>query len=230
MGFLCAEEWTPIAELEIGTSGWAVTDVQVVVHAVFVTITAVCDACSSPSADRNTEVPGVLTAGALVVLGTFGVVGIMLLTVSSAIKEVGRALMVPKDLIEVGAAEQLVSVTVVLSVMVTIDTEVEMFEGSPRLIVMEPVEDGKTATEIPVTGAVNVARPGVTLKWPAIMLRRVRSPRWAGRLWASPWLAARTELCLSVREFVIKYSYGLNLQSKLRGSQKKMDHIHVDVR
>ena len=34
--------------------------------------------------------------------------------------------------------------------------------------------------------------------------------------------------CLSVCMSMIKYSHGLNLQSKLSDSQKKMDHPHTD--
>jgi hypothetical protein len=94
-------------------------------------------------------------------------------------------------------------VTVVLSVTVTMDTregffgvDMEVLEKDVWLI-PEPVEEDKTAIETPVTGAVKAFRPEVALKRPAIMLLQ-RKGRWAGRFGASPWAAARAELCLSV--------------------------------
>jgi hypothetical protein len=63
-----------------------------------------------------------LIDGAKLVFGMLGVSGAMLLTTSSSIKEVDKVLGVSKKLIEVVEAEQLVSVTVVLSVTVTTDT------------------------------------------------------------------------------------------------------------
>jgi hypothetical protein len=68
-------------------------EVQVVVQAVFVMITTVdCDICSSPSVDDKAAVPGALTAETDVVLvsGTLDVAGIMPLTRSSSIEEVGK--------------------------------------------------------------------------------------------------------------------------------------------
>jgi hypothetical protein len=126
----------------------------------------------------------------------------VLLTTFSSIEEVGKVLAASKE-IAVEEAEQFVSVTVVLSVTVTMETregffrvDVEVLEKDVWLI-PEPVEEDKIATETPVTGAVKASRPEVALKRPAIVLLQ-RKGRWAGRFGASPWVAARAELCLSV--------------------------------
>jgi hypothetical protein len=136
--------------------GCAVTEVQAVVHAVFVMITTVdCEVCWFPSADDKAEVPGRLVAGTKVIFGTLDLTGTMVLNVSSLKKEVGKAPRVSRELIEVEESKQLVSVTVVLSVTVTIDmgkgffwVEVEVFMNELMLI-PEPVEAGN-ATETPV--------------------------------------------------------------------------------
>jgi len=110
-----------------------VTEVQVVVQAVCVIMKTV-DVVVCWLDDRA-AVPGVLIAGIKVGLGTPEDVGTMLLRPSSSIKEDGEMLTDFKELIEVGESEQLVSVTVVLSVTVTMGTgkgfsrvEVEVLE------------------------------------------------------------------------------------------------------
>lgn len=94
-------------------------------------------------------------------------------------------------------------------------------------MLMDPAEMGKTDIETPVTGEVKALTPGVELKSPASMLlqRRGRSSLWAG-WWASPWLAARTVLCLLVITFVIMFKFDVNLQGKLGDGQKKTDDLH----
>jgi len=119
-------------------------EVQVVDQAVFVMITTFdCDVCSFSKADDNDVVPGLLTAGIKLVM--LVIAGTVLLTMSSATKEVGK--MVSKGLVEIEEAEQLVSVTVVLSVTVTTDTgndlfwmEVELIENEVSWILLETVE------------------------------------------------------------------------------------------
>jgi hypothetical protein len=127
------EEWLAFAGVEIGATGGAVTEVQVVVQAVCVIMKTV-DVVVCWLDDRA-AVQGVLIAGIKVGLGTPEDVGTILLRPSSSIKEDGEMLTDFKELIEVGESEQLVSVTVVLSVTVTMGTgkgfsrvEVEVLE------------------------------------------------------------------------------------------------------
>jgi hypothetical protein len=125
----------------------------------------------------------VLTGGTKVVLETPGVTGRVPPTTSSSIEEVGKVLGVFKELIGVEEAEQLVSVTVVLSVIVTIDTawgfsrvEVELVIDVVLWAVLEPVGMSKETMEPPGTGGVTALMPGVELKRPAITLLQ-----WRGR-------------------------------------------------
>jgi hypothetical protein len=231
-GSWCAEEWLSFAELEIGMAGCAVTEVQVVVQAVCVIMTTV-DSDDCWFGDKA-ALAGVLTAGAKVVSGTLEIAGTMLLTTSSSIKEVGKVLAASKELIEVEESEQLVSVTVVLSVTVTVEMcwyferlEARVLEKEVWLMLLAPVEKGKKDTDPPGTGGVTAVVPEVVLKMLASMLlqRRGRSTSWAG-WWSSPWLVARTELCLSVNKFVVMLEYNVNLQGKLSNSQEKMDDPH----
>lgn len=84
-------------------------------------------------------------------------IGIRLLTASTSGKAVGKTLGVFKEAAMIEEAEQLVSVTVILSVTVTTETtpgffgvEVEVLERDVWLVLMVAVEADETATETPV--------------------------------------------------------------------------------
>jgi hypothetical protein len=162
-------------------------EVQVVLQAVFVMMTTLdCDMCWSGD---NAAIAGVLPAGTKAVVGTLGFIEVLLFTTLSAIKEVGMRLADSKELIRVEESEQLVSVTVVLSVTVTADTskgfsrmEVEVLEKEVLRMMPETVEMGKIDMDPPGTGVVMTLMSRVELKRPAITLlqRRGRSAFWAG--------------------------------------------------
>ena len=103
------------------------TDVQVVVNTVFVTIaTTGFDVSALLSAGDDTVDSGMLETGPKLVLCMLDVIGRMLFTTSPMGKAVDKALsdfwVILKEPVKSEETEQLVSVTVVLAVTVTIDT------------------------------------------------------------------------------------------------------------
>lgn len=81
-------------------------------------------------------------------------------------------LTVSEDLVRIEDEEHLVSVKVVLSVTVTIETRGDFGMAKVGMLgevaFLKPVEEGKVAAERPVTGAVKTSRPEVALKWLSI--------------------------------------------------------------